>query len=142
MYYYFVVDRKLPYDINMEAFDSNSEELVICLQEYKKKYNTFDFSILSSGTQDSYGIKNIDYHVKPPNTEFMLPDNLRHKILLKIKENIIFIDQSDAIESKIINDFGIDNKGSLENISYYPFINKYKTFVELENLLKSANLVE
>ena len=136
-YYYFIIDRKLPYSIDGDAVDSNSEDVIKYLQNYKQKYNCLDFSVLSSGSPDSYSIKNIDYHIKPQNKEFTLPDELRHKILLNIKENIIFIDQYDFVSNLKINQFGTklfnyEKQSSL----LYPFLEKYKSFVELEEIDK------
>lgn len=135
-YYYFIVDRKLPYKETEEAVDSSSENIVRYLQNYQKKFQSLDFSILSSGSPDSYAIKNVDYYLKPQNKEFTLPDELRHKILFKIKENIDFIDQYTMSCENKINIFGIET-GSVDFENYsalYPFIGKYRSFVELEEV--------
>jgi len=137
IYYYFIVDRKLPYDENDDSVDSNSEGIIKYLQHYQKKYNCLDLSVLSSGSPESYAIKNIDYHLKPRNKEFSLPDALRHKILLNIKENIVFIDQYDFICSIKINQFSTSNIDFEKQSSFlFPFIGKYKSFVELEEIGK------
>ena len=135
IYYYFIVDRKLPYDIGDEAVDSNSEFLLKYLSNFKSKYNCLDFSILSSGSPDSYAIKNISYHLKPQNKEFTLPEELRHQILFKIKENIVFIDQENMFIEKDLKHFGnTDFEEFKKQIPIYPFIGKYKSFVELEEV--------
>ena len=106
-YYYFIVDRKLPYSIDDIAADSNSEFIIKYLLHFKSKFKCIDFSVLSSGSPDSYAIKNIDYHIKPQNKEFSLPDELRHQILFKIKENIVFINQEEININNKLNSFGI-----------------------------------
>lgn len=133
-YYYFIVDRKLPYTYGAEAVDTNSEEIIEDLKKYKKQHKSIDFSILSSGSPDSYAIKDIDYHLKPQNKEFTLPDELRHKILLNIKDNISFIDQYAFFQEKELHCFGnVDSKFS-EELYLYPFIDKFRSFVELEEV--------
>jgi hypothetical protein len=136
-YYYFIVDRKLPFDINDDAVDSNSEDIIKYLQKYQKWCNCLDFSILSSGSPESYAIKNLDYHLKPQNQEFMLPDPLRHKILLHIKEKLVFIEQYDLVTRLKINLFNTEPMDfSTFSTLLYPFIGKYKTFAELEEIGK------
>jgi len=137
VYYYFIVDRKLPYNIGDESVDSNSEFILKYLLSFQKRYNTIDFSVLSSGSPDSYAIKNINYHLKPQNKEFSLPDELRHLILFKIKENIVFIDQDNLNIEKQLKYFGdADFIKFKDQKLIYPFIGKYKSFVELEEVSK------
>ncbi len=136
-YYYFVIDRKLPYDRNDDAVDSNSEKIIKYLQNAKEKYHCLDFSVLSSGTPESYAIKNIDYHLKPQNKEFTLPDELRHKILLKIKDSIAFIDQKEFGSGLKLNSFGAESFQFVDDSTWlFPFIGKYRAFVELEEIGK------
>lgn len=137
VYYYFIVDRKLPYNMGDEAVDSNSEFILKYLSIYKDKFKCIDYSVLSSGSPDSYAVKNIDYHLKPQNQEFSLPDELRHQILFKIKENIVFIDQDNIFHEKKVNSFGdTDFSDFKTEIPIYPFVGKYKSFVELEEVSK------
>ena len=136
-YFYFIVDRKLPYNIGDDAVDSNSEDIIYDLIEYKKKYQCLDFSILSSGAPDSYAIKNLDYYLKPQNKEFTLPDELRHKILLNIKNNIGFIDQTDTYLKNKISCFGNVKKLSTNDIMLYPFLDKFRSYIELEEIVKN-----
>jgi len=136
-YYYFIIDRKLPYDYGHDAVDSTSEEIVCDLLEYKKHFNCFDFAILSSGSPDSYAIKNLDYYLKPQNKEFTLPNELRHKILLNIKNNIGFIDQSREYEEKRITNYGTVDQLPLGDHMLYPFIDKFRSFVELQEIVKN-----
>lgn len=136
-YYYFIVDRKLPYDYGEDAIDSNSEDIIYDLLEYKKQFNCLDFSVLSSGSADSYAIKNIDYYLKPQNREFTLPQELRHKILLNIKNNIGFIDQSKYTQSHQIKSFGIKKEQLSSTSMLYPFIDKFRSFVELQEISKN-----
>lgn len=131
-YYYFIVDRKLPYQATDQAIDSNSEDIIHSLLKFKEHYNNFDFSVLSSGDSNSYGIKNINYFQKPQNKEFTLPDELRHKVLLYIKRNVNFINQQ-----RISQIHKIENYPSIENVGdswLYPFMDGYRTFVEIEEL--------
>jgi len=136
-YYYFIVDRKLPYDYGEDAIDSNSEDIIYDLLEYKKKYDCLDFSILSSGSPDSYSIKNIDYYLKPQNKEFTLPQELRHRILLNIKDNIGFIDQGKYTQSHQIKSFGMTRDTLSQNSMLYPFMDKFRSFVELQEISKN-----
>jgi len=136
-YYYFIVDRKLPFIYGQDAVDSNSEDIINDLIEYKKLYKCLDFSVLSSGSPDSYAIKNIDYYLKPQNKEFSLPEELRHKILLNIKNSIGFIDQTVTYQQNKIYNYGDKEELSTNDIMLYPFIDKFRSFVELEEIIKN-----
>lgn len=135
-YFFFIVDRKLPYEKGQNAIDTASEDIVYLLQQKKKIASNVDYVMLSSSTADSYSIKNIDFYQKISNKDFSLPDLLMHKILLNIKNHIGLIDQSKIFTEKPLKLY----QKKIENssiIKIFPFIDSFKSFVEVEEIDKS-----
>jgi hypothetical protein len=133
-YYYFIVDRNLPYDIGDVECDTASEDIINLLLEYKQnnlKVN-FDFTMLSSSSSDTYSIKGIDFQNKPRNKEFQLPIELKHKILINIKNNIGLIDLSNMLHN--LNFYSNINFNKDNWVTLFPFVSQYKSFVELQEI--------
>lgn len=134
-YYYFIVDRNLPYDIGDNECDTASEDIIHSLIELKSTSNNvnFDFTMLSSSSSDTYSIKGIDFQNKPKNKEFQLPIELRHKILINIKNNIGLIDLKTSINN--LNIFSNNSNLVKDDLTeLFPFVGQYKSFVELQEV--------
>ncbi|MDQ2087410.1 hypothetical protein RBH29_13340 [Herbivorax sp. ANBcel31] len=134
-YHYFIVDLTLPK--NKKKLEEGN-----CVPTYGKKIGKllqekeFDFSFLTSSSDlgalrtDEKDLLLADFNIKDYHNDLSLPESLKNKMLIKLQNNISWINLKYNFFNKITDDSTINNNKE-EEFEYFPYIDKYKDFVNM-----------
>ena len=141
-YYFFILDLSLPKDKEELKHELHSPTRGRQLGT-KLVSKGIDFAFLSSasglvGENIDQNLRMVDFYIKESASHLSLPEPLKHKIMMQLRNNIHWIEIKDKLKPILSEDSTLyaqfnsaDKNGAF---SLFPYFDKYKDFVNLNEL--------